>query len=309
MALLFISSADSAVRWTAELGKHLPGDEVRVWPDIGDPRDIEAALAWRPPPGLLASLPNLRLIASLGAGVDHLWSDPQLPVQVPIVRLVDPHMTVAMSEYVQAQVLRLHRQDIDYLAQQRAGQWRERPQPNAEARGVGVLGLGALGSDAALKLRVTGFQVVGWSRSERKLPGIDCFHGADGLPAMLARSEILVCLLPLTAETEGILNARLFTQLPRGAAIVNCARGGHLVEADLIPALDGGQLSAAVLDVFRREPLPADHPFWKHPRIVVTPHVAAATNAPTAAPIVADNLKRRRDGRPLLNRVDPTRRY
>jgi glyoxylate/hydroxypyruvate reductase A len=309
MALLFLSSVDSAEAWQAALGTALPDLELRVWPDIGDPGDIEAALVWRPPPGLLASLPNLKLIASLGAGVDHIFADPHLPPQVPIVRLVDPHLTTAMSEYVQLQVLRLHRQDLAYVAQQRRCEWRPLPQPNAGERRVGILGLGVLGSDAALKLSVLGFDVAGWSRAEKKLRGIACFHGAAGLTAMLARSEILVCLLPLTPATEGILDARLFAQLPRGAALVNCARGRHLVESDLLPALDSGQLSAAVLDVFRDEPLPADHPFWSDPRIVITPHVAAVTHAPTAALAIADNLRRLGDGRPLLNRVDASERY
>ena len=309
MVVLFLSAVDSAADWQAELGRLLPDLELRVWPDLGDATEIEAALVWRPPPGLLDRLPNLKLILSLGAGVDHILADPSLPPGVPVVRLVDPYMTAAMSEYVQLQVLRLHRQDPAYLEQQRARRWRALPQPNAAERRVGVLGLGVLGSDAALKLKVLGFDVAGWSRSERKLPGIATFSGADGLEALLRRSEILVCLLPLTPATAGILDARLFGLLPRGAALVNCARGGHLVEADLLAALDGGRLSAAVLDVFRDEPLPPEHPFWAHPRILVTPHVAAATHPPSAAAAVADNLRRLREGRPLLNRVDVSVRY
>ena len=245
----------------------------------------------------------------MGAGVDDLFADPQLPQGVPIVRLVDPAMTAAMSEYVQLQVLRLHRRDLDYREQQQAQIWREHSQPNAEERRVGILGLGALGGEAALRLKVLGFDVAGWSRSERKLRGIPCFHGPEGLAALAARSEILVCLLPLTEATRSILNARLFAALPKGAALVNCARGAHLVEADLLAALDQGQLSAAVLDVFREEPLPPQHPFWRHPRIVVTPHVAAATNPHTAAPIVAEALRRLAEGKPLLNLVDPARQY
>ena len=309
MVLLFISSVDSAVEWSTELGKHLPDLECRVWPDVGDPRDIEAALVWRPPTGVLASLPNLKLIASLGAGVDHIYADGQLPDHVPIVRLVDHYMTTAMSEYVQLQVLRLHRQDLAYAAQQRARLWHPLQQPNAAARRVGVLGLGVLGGDAALRLKVLGFDVAGWSREARRLAGIQCFHGAEGLSALLARSEILICLLPLTPETEDILDARLFAKLPRGAAIINCARGRHLVEDDLSAALENGQIAAAVLDVLREEPLPESHPFWDDPRIVITPHVAAATHAPTAAPIVAENLRRLRAGKPLLNPVNLQQRY
>ena len=264
---------------------------------------------WRPEPGFLASLPNLKLILSLGAGVDHLLGDPQLPRHVPIVRLVDPHMTDAMSEYVVLQVLRLHRRDLDYRAQQETGVWRELDQQNAAERRVGILGLGELGQDAAKKLKALGFDVAGWSRSEKDLAGIASYAGAAGLAPLLGRSEILVCLLPLTTETEGILNASTLALLPRGAALVNAARGAHLVEEDLLAALASGQVSAAVLDVFREEPLPADHPFWHHPRVIVTPHVAAFTNPTTAAPIILDNIRRFEDGRPLLNRVDPARGY
>jgi glyoxylate/hydroxypyruvate reductase len=309
MVLLFASDADSADDWRIELAKHLPDLDLRVWPELGDPTEIDAALVWRPPAGLLDRLPNLRIVLSLGAGVDHVFADPSLPPGVPIVRLVDPYMTTAMSEYVQLQVLRLHRREFEYRAQQQARIWRPLPQPNAEQRRVGVLGLGVLGGDAALKLKVLGFDVHGWSRTERKLPGIHCFHGSDGLGALLARTEILVCLLPLTPATEGILDAALFARLPHGAALINCARGRHLVEADLLAALDSGRLGAAVLDVCRDEPLPPDHPFWRHERILLTPHVAAATHAPTAALAVAENLRRLADGRPLLNRIDRSERY
>ncbi len=309
MALLFRSSVDSEARWKPQLGRLMPELEVRVWPEVGDPADVDYALVWRPEPGLLASLPNLKLILSLGAGVDHILCDPLLPHDVPIVRLVDPYMTDAMSEYVVLQVLRLHRQDLDYRAQQEAAEWRELEQKNAVARRVGILGAGALGQDAGHKLKGLGFDVALWSRSERTVEGLASYAGAAGLPALLGRSEILVCLLPLTAETEGILNTSTFTLLPKGAAVINAARGGHLVEEDLLGALASGRLSAAVLDVFREEPLPADHPFWRHPRIIVTPHIAAATHPQTAAPIILDNIRRCEEGRPLLNRIDPAQGY
>jgi glyoxylate/hydroxypyruvate reductase len=309
MALLFRSTVDSAARWRAQLTRLMQELEVRVWPEIGDPTEIDYALVWRPEPGFLKSLPNLKLILSLGAGVDHLLGDPRLPRHLPIVRLVDPHMTAAMSEYVVLQVLRLHRRDLDYRAQQEAGLWHEFDQKNAVERRVGILGLGELGQDAAKKLTALGFDVAGWSRSERTIAGVGCHAGAAGLPLLLGISEILVCLLPLTAETEGILNARNLALLPKGAALVNAARGAHLVEEDLLVALASGQISAAVLDVFREEPLPADHPFWRHPHIVVTPHVAAFTNPATAAPIILDNIRRFEEGRPLVNRIDPARGY
>src|SRR6516165_5551456 len=296
MALLFRSTVDSAARWRAQLTRLTQQLDIRVWPEIGNPAEIDYALVWRPEPGFLASLPNLKLILSLGAGVDHLLGDPLLPRHLPIVRLVDPHMTHAMSEYVVLQVLRLHRRDLEYRAQQQAVVWRELDQPNAVERRVGILGLGELGQDAAKKLTALGFDAAGWSRSEKTVAGVRCFAGATGLP-------------PLTAETEGILNGSTLALLPKGAALVNAARGAHLVEEDLLAALASGQISAAVLDVFREEPLPAGHPFWRHPRVILTPHVAAFTNPATAAPIILDNIRRFEEGRPLLNRIDPARGY
>jgi glyoxylate/hydroxypyruvate reductase len=309
MALLFHSSADSASRWQSKLTGLNPELDIRIWPDFGDPSEIDYALVWRPEPGLLASLPNLKLILSLGAGVDHILDDPQLPQGVPIVRLVDPYLTAAMSEYVALQVLRLHRQDLDYRIQQEAEIWRELPQKNASERPVGILGLGEIGQHTGGKLANLGFPISGWSRSARTIAGFTTYAGAAGLTQMLGKTEILVCLLPLTSQTKGILCARNFAALPVGAAIVNAGRGGHLVEEDLIPALDSGQLSATALDVFREEPLPPGHPFWHHPRILVTPHIAGITNPATAAPIILDNICRFEEGRPLMNQVDPAQGY
>lgn len=308
MAILFKSTPASTARWRPFLTAAWPARDLRFWPDIGDRAAIDYALVWHPEPGLLASLSNLRLIVSLGAGVDHILHDPALP-DVPILRLVDPHMTDAMSEYVVLQVLRLHRQDPLYRAQQTAADWREHAQKNAAARPVGILGFGQLGQDTARKLAALGFDVAGWSRSRRAVPDVVTYAGADGLDALLVRSEILVSLLPMTPETEDILDARLFARLPRGAAVVNAGRGRHLVEADLLAALDSGQLSAAVLDVFREEPLPPAHPFWHHPRIVVTPHVAAETHPPTAAAIIAKAIDDFEAGRPLAHLVDRRRGY
>jgi glyoxylate/hydroxypyruvate reductase A len=309
MAILFRSTPAATARWRPLLARLMPEHEIRYWPEIGDKTAIEYALVWQPEPGLLASLPNLKLIFGLGAGVDHLLRDPLLPEGVPIVRLVDPYMTDAMSEYVALSVLRLHRQDLDYLAQQRAGVWEEREQKNAAERPVGILGFGTLGQDAGRKLKALGFDVAGWSRGPKDIPGFATYAGPAGFDAFLARSEILVCLLPLTAATTGILNAATFALLPRGAGLVNVGRGGHLVEADLIPALDGGQLSGAVLDVVREEPLPGDHPFWHHPRIILTPHIAAETHPPTAAAIIREAIRRHAAGLPVANQIDPARGY
>src|SRR5271154_7232889 len=303
-AILFRSGPAATARWRPPPGRLMPEHEIRCWPEIGDKAAIEYALVWQPEPGLLASLPNLKLIVGLGAGVDHLLRDPSLPTAVPIVLLVDPYMTDAMSEYVALSVLRLHRQDVDYLAQQRAGIWREREQKNAAERPVGILGFGTLGQDAGRKLKSLGFDVAGWSRGERRVAGFATYAGPAGLEALLRRSEILVCLLPLTAATVGILSAAAFARMPRGAGLVNVGRGGHLVEADLIAALDEGQLSGAVLDGAAEEPLPQDHPSWHPPPITLPPQVAAETTPPTAAPIIREAIRCCAAGLPVANRVD-----
>jgi len=309
MAILFKSTPAAEARWRPYLAAAWPARDIRYWPEIGDRAAIDYALVWHPEAGMLASLPNLKLVVSLGAGVDHVLRDPELPPGVPILRLVDPYMTQAMSEYVTFQVLRLHRQDFAYRAQQAAAQWIEHAQKNAAERTVGILGFGQLGQDAAAKLGTIGFDVAGWSRSAKNLPGVVTYAGAAGLDALLARSEILVSLLPMTPQTEGLLDASLFARLPRGAGLVNAGRGRQLVEADLMAALDSGQLSAAVLDVFHEEPLPPAHPFWRHPRIVVTPHVAAETHPPTAAAIIAQAIDDLEAGRPVANLIDRGRGY
>jgi glyoxylate/hydroxypyruvate reductase A len=309
MAILFRSTPAATARWRPLLADLLPEHEIRYWPEIGDRSVIDYALVWHPEPGLLATLPNLKMIFGLGAGIDHLLRDPDLPRHVPIVRLVDPYMTDAMSEYVALSVLRLHRQDLDYLATQRAEVWRELEQKNAAERPVGILGFGTLGQHAGRKLQALGFDVAGWSRGAKTVPGFRTFAGADGLDLLLQRSEIVVCLLPLTEQTRGILNARAFARMPSGSGIVNAGRGGHLVEADLLAALASGQVSGAVLDVFDDEPLPPAHPFWRHPRIIVTPHVAAETHPPTAAPLVRDAIRQCEAGLPIANRVDLARGY
>jgi glyoxylate/hydroxypyruvate reductase A len=293
MYAAFISPVIPFAPWAAAITRLMPELDLRCWPDVGDPAEIEAAIVWRPPAGSLAQLPNLRVIQVIGAGVDHVLNDPGLPPRVPVLRLVDPGMTIAMMEYVALQVLRLHRHDPAYREQQAKRVWHEHPQPLAAQRRVGVLGLGVLGGAVARRLKAIGFDVAGWRRSSgRRTAGIPQFTGPEGLIALAARSEILVCLLPLTPQTTNILDARLFAAMPKGAAIVNVGRGAHVADADLIAALDSGQLSAAVLDVFRQEPLPPAHPFWNHPRIIITPHSAAPNYPHTSAPVIAEALRR-----------------
>jgi glyoxylate/hydroxypyruvate reductase A len=294
--------------WAAALLTELPDLDLRSWPEVGDPADIDVALVWHPPRGELAGYPNLRAILSLGAGVDGILADPGLP-DVPLVRMLDPGLTAGMTEYVTAATLRYHRNLDVYGRTQATGRWVPRTAPAAEDRRVGVLGLGELGGDAARAFARLGFDTEGWSRTPKQIEGVRCRHGPEGLDALLARTEILVCLLPLTEATADILDARLFARLPQGACVINVARGGHLVENDLLAALDSGRLAGATLDVFRTEPLPPDHPFWRHERILVTPHVASMTPPRSAARLVAANIRRLRAGAPLEGLVDRRRGY
>lgn len=308
--LLFHSNSDSREDWKRRLASLDSTIEVRDSRDPGDLGEIDAALVWKPPPGLMAKLPRLKIILSLGMGVDHVFADPALPKHVPIARLVDQDLINRMSEYCALAVLRYHRNADAYDAFQRAAKWKALPgEPAAAERRVGILGMGEIGRDLAQKLAPFGFQLAGWSRTPKQLPQVESFHGAAGLKPFLARSEIVVCLLPLTPETEGILDAAAFAAMPKGGVVVNAARGGHVVEQDLIAALDGGHLAAAQLDVFRQEPLPPEHPFWTHPKIRITPHNAGITNPMTAATQIVENLRRLRAGEPLLNVVDPARGY
>ena len=310
MALLFVTDFDDPRDWVPALTTEHPGLDVRVWPDTGDPAEIDYALAWNPKPGLLASLPNLKAIFSLGAGVDGILADPDLPKDVPLVRMVEDSLTEGMVEYVVLQVLDWHRQADAYRAQQRKALWRPRRQKLARERKVGVMGLGALGRAVAGSLATLHFDVAGWSRSAKAIDGITCFHGArHGLDHFLAHSEVLICLLPLTKSTTGILGGKTFARLPRGAYLINAARGDHLVETDLLAALGSGQLAGAALDVFADEPLPRGHPFWRDPRITITPHVASVTHARTAAKSVAANIRRFEAGEPLEHLVDLKRGY
>ena len=312
MALLFSSKHDDADEWRDAMARELPDHEFRVWtPDgenIGDPADIDYALAWGPEKGALKDFTNLKAIFSLGAGVDHIV-DRDLPEGVPVVRLVDPGLTHGMSEYVAYWVLHYHRHFGDYARITAEKKWQQLPHTGAENRRVGIMGLGVMGLDAMEKLKPFGFDICGWSRREKALDGALTFHGKDGLGDFLARTEILICLLPLTPETTGIINADTLARLPKGAAVINAARGGHVVDDDLIKALDDGHIAAATLDVFHTEPLSDDHPFWTHPKITIPPHAASLTVPATAAKAIAENIRRMEKGEPPEPIVDLERGY
>jgi glyoxylate/hydroxypyruvate reductase A len=271
---------------------------------------IDYFLSFRPPKGFVASLPNLKVVFSMGAGVDAFLADPDFPRHLPLVRLVDPTLSRDMTEYAVLQILLQHRQQRFYDAAQRESAWRQSiPARRTESTRIGIMGLGEIGIFMGTRLRDLGFAVSGWSSSRKHIDGIESFAGSRELREFLARSDFLVCVLPLTPDTRGILNREIFSMLPRGAFVINIARGEHLVEADLIAALDSAHLSGAALDVFVTEPLPATSPLWRHPKIVVTPHVAALSDPRAVARNVLDGIARLERGEPLLHIVDTTRGY
>ena len=278
--------ADEEAAWRDALTRAMPGEAVVTAGAVADRATVEIAVVANPAPGALRDLPALRWVHSLWAGVDGLLRDRTLP-DVPVVRLVDPALARAMAETVAAAVLHLHRGLHTYAAQQRRREWRQHPARPAADRRVGVLGMGEMGRAAAGLLATLGFPVRGWSRTARAVAGVQTFAGAEGLVAALDGAEILVNALPLTDATRGILNRSTFGRLAPSACLVNVGRGAHLVEADLLDALETGRIGHAVLDVFDREPLPGQHPFWSHPGVTILPHVAAPTDMASAAAIVA----------------------
>ncbi len=309
-AIAYISRDTDGAAWKKALTDGLgPIDFRTVGEGLGNTDEIEVALAWKPDRGLIASCKNVKLIVSLGMGVDHLLADDKLPDGVPIVRIMDEGLVGQMSEYAIFWALRHHRDIDSYAALQRQKKWNPLDFVDTIHRRIGVMGLGTIGQDTAKKFAMLGFPTAGWSRASRSLPDIETFHGPDGFARFLACTDILVDVLPLTRETRGILNANAFAALPKGAYLINMARGGHVVDADLLAALDSGHLSGATLDVFNTEPLPTDHPYWTHPKVHVTPHIAGATNPRTASPGVIENIKRLRNGQPLIHTVDPKTGY
>jgi glyoxylate/hydroxypyruvate reductase A len=319
-ALLVATKGWDVERWAARIRPLLPQHPVLCTDRSGVYRGPDAGLAgvryilaWKPLQETLDRLPGLGVVFSLGAGVDHIFALPRLP-DVPIVRIVDRDLTARMTEWVVWQVLHHLRRGPAYARLQRQHVWDEFEQPAARHVTVGIMGFGVMGSDAAEVLSRLGFQVRGWTRSPRSHPGIEFFHGPDGLDAFLAGTDILVALLPLTPETKGLINARLIRKLRRtgplgGPVVINAGRGGSQVEAEIAAALNDGTLAGASLDVFEREPLPADSPLWGCENLVITPHVAAVSNPEALAAQIAGQIEAFERGEPLRNRVDPRRGY
>ena len=312
MSLLVATTGWRPEPWIARLSALLPGRRIDTLETV-DRDAVLYALTWRHPPGSLQGLPNLRAIFSLGAGVDHVFADPHLP-EVPIVRVVDPDLTQRMSEWVVLQVLLHHRQFRRYDRQQRERIWDEdETQPAARDVRVGLLGLGVLGLDAARKLIALGFDVAGWSRTHKSVAGLSTYHGAAGLDALMARTDILVSLLPLTPQTRGLIDAKLIAKLPRdgriGPALINAGRGGSQVEADIVAALDSGRLKGASLDVFETEPLPPSSPLWGREDVFVSPHNAAISEPGAVAKYIAGEIVALERGAGLSHLVERERGY
>jgi glyoxylate/hydroxypyruvate reductase A len=306
MSLAIISPGKNPKAWVKVIQKLSPDLKIQIYPDISDPEEIEIAFLWQHPAGVLSNYPNLKLISSMGAGVDHILRDQSISPDIPIVRIVDDNLTWSMTNYVVMAVLNYHRQITRYQIDQKRKVW-DMSNPELDVT-IGVMGVGALGADVLEKLRMMDFPVVGYGFSEKE--NLDFpYYSKNQLEQFLKSINVLVCLLPLTRETENILSLVLFEKCNPGTYLINVARGKHLVEADLITAFDKGYLSGAMLDVYREEPLPTDHPFWEEDRITMTPHIASVTNPQAAAPQLIENIDRIRSNRALLNLVDRTKGY
>jgi len=316
MAILIITKTGRGQEFLDGARMAGPGFDVRIWPEMGRVEDIRYALAWQPPMGVLKTLPNLEMIVSVGAGVDHLLADPELP-QVPVVRYVDPDLTGRMAEYIGLQVLFHQRRMSEFLELQRAHRWEYLPEPAAHEVRVGIMGLGVMGHAAIEVLKPFGYQLRGWSRTAKTIPGVACFSGFDALDDFLAETDILACVLPSTDETWGILNLDLISKLSRrgrhermpGSVLINAGRGGLQVERDILAALETGRLYGASLDVFEVEPLPEESPLWRHPRVVVTPHNAAESTARAITRYLLRQISAHQRDEPLVNTVDRARGY
>lgn len=307
MTILILMPERDATDFSQILAKTDPELDIRIWPDVGDTQDIDYAIVWNHPAGELRKYPNLKVIASFGAGVDHIFKDSDLPDHVTITRLVDDSLSGQMCEYIAGVILNHRLRLTEYREFQAAAIWA--PKDARPGNNVCLLGLGNIGREVAAYLAGLNFTVNGWSQGPKDIENVKTFYGDQSLGEAVADADYIVCLLPLTPATENILDKSLFNKAKKGAYLINVGRGGHLNEDDLLEALYKDQLGGACLDVFRREPLPDDHPFWRHPKIYITPHSASLTNLEKAARQFHENYLNMKNNRPLLNKIDPVKGY
>ena len=309
MSIVIIRQDGKTDDWKNSLKGKAP--ELKIYSYLEDhpKEEIEVAMVWKHPPGIFKQYPALKYIASFGAGVDFIFEDPDIPADTLITRVVDPVLASDMSEFVIGAIFAHLKNFHQYSTDQLAGIWQPLAYNRIKDKRVGIMGLGALGLKLLSDLKTLGFNIIGWSNSIKNIEGVETYTGLSERTEFLKRSDILVCLLPLTEATRGILNIDLFSELPADAYVINVARGGHLVDEDLLTVLDNGHLSGACLDVYHEEPLGKDHPFWKHPKIFMTPHVASVSDIDSVVPQLLENYERFREGRPLLNEVSTMRGY
>lgn len=308
MSIVVVAPNRDLTVWMKEFQKQDAGLDISIWPDVKNEEAVTCAIVWGHPPGSLSAFPNLRLICSMGAGVDHVLRDTELPRHVPVTRIVDEALSFSMSNYIVSAVMYHHRRFEKYLADKAAQVWDQPAPPEIDCR-IGMMGFGVLGQDAGRKLKALGFEVFGFANARKNVEGIKCFAGDDEMDAFLQEINVLVCLLPATASTKGVLNKALFARMNRGTYLINAARGHHQVTADILEAIDNGTLSGAFLDVFEKEPLEQGHPVWSHPKVFITPHIASITNPMAAAPQIIMNYKAMKSGQPLMNEVDREKGY
>lgn len=308
MSLLLIAQHRDMIPFKKAIQQSDPNIDVEVWPSVAHPERVQFAVAWNQPKNIFTRFPNLKAISSLGAGVDHLLSDETIPDSLPLLRVVTPSLTNQMCDYVLTSVLNLIRNTHLYFYQQNQSKWVTHPSHKKTSITIGIMGLGELGLNTALNLQRNGFSVIGWSRSKKNIEEFQTF-GSDEFDQFLEQTNIVVCLLPLTPKTDGILNLNLFKKLKQPAFLINAARGEHLVEEDLIYALDTDLITHATLDVFSTEPLPDSHSFWGRKKITITPHIASVTDPTEVADLLIDNYKRVLSGMELNHRVERKRGY
>lgn len=309
MSIVIIRNDDKMQEWKTAIQKQFPDTTVYTYDEPHVNEEIEMALVWKHPKGSLRMYPNLQLISSLGAGVDFILDDETIPENCAIVRVVDPLLASDMSAFVISLLSNKQQHLAAYAMQQTNGVWNAIPTKRLNEYRVGILGYGALGAHLATQLQQLGVPVCAWARTEKPEAPIPVYFSKGGWSNFLRQIDVVVCLLPLTPQTEGILNASLFKQLPKGAYLINVARGAHLVEQALLDALDSGQLSGASLDVFHTEPLPKEHPFWSHEKIQVTPHIASVSNPNAVVPQLIGNYRNLKNNKPLMNLVSTEKGY